>query len=156
MLFLDDLQWADQPTLDLIGAVAATTTKPGLLVIGAYRDHEVGPSHPVQRLRRELEAEGPTVLTLGGLTLDDVSQLLAEVLHVGPIETVRLAGLVHARIAGNPFHTLELLRALHADGALRPDHERRRRRAGGCRSTLRGPVLSRPDAAGAPRTTRTR
>ena len=123
VLFLDDLQWADQPSLDFIGALLEAPALDGVLLIGAYRDNEVDAAHPLGRLLRQPTATGkpPAVLTLASLAEGDLAELLADMLHM-PRETVQsLAAALHAKTSGNPFFTIAFLEALYREGALRPD-----------------------------------
>jgi diguanylate cyclase (GGDEF)-like protein len=128
VLFLDDLQWADPPSLELIGALLEEASLGGLLLIGAYRDNEVDASHPLSRLLRKPTATGrpPTVLTLDSLASSDTAALVADMLHIGQDTAQALAEAVYAKTSGNPFFTVEFLHALHRAGALRPDPMRGR------------------------------
>jgi len=128
VLFLDDLQWADQPTLDLIGALLEETGLAGLLLIGAYRDNEVDAAHPLRRLLQRPTAAGTParVLTLASLTAGDTTALLADMLHLPPPAVRPLAAALYAKTSGNPFFTIEFIQALYREGALRPDPQRGR------------------------------
>ncbi|AFL73129.1 ATP-binding protein [Thiocystis violascens] len=125
VLFLDDLQWADQPSLDLIGALLQDSAINGFLLLGAYRDNAVDTDHPLSRLLRQPTAAGepPPVLTLTDLTPDDLALLLADLLDMQPDAVRPLAAALHAKTGGNPFFTLEFIQALSRDGALRPAPE---------------------------------
>jgi predicted ATPase/signal transduction histidine kinase len=125
VLFLDDLQWAGQPTLDVIGALLEDAAMRGLLLLGAYRDHEVDATHPLASLLRRTTATGapPPVMTLTDLDLDALTALLADMLRLPVTEGRSLAACLHEKTAGNPFFTFELLNALHRAGVVRLDRE---------------------------------
>lgn len=124
-LFLDDLQWADQPSLDLLGALLQDRAINSLLLLGAYRDNAVDADHPLSRLLRQPTAAGepPPVLTLTDLTPDDLTLMLADLLDMQPDAVRPLAIALHAKTGGNPFFTLEFIQALDRDGVLRHDPE---------------------------------
>jgi len=127
VLFLDDLQWADQPSMEFIEALLAETTLNGLLLIGAYRDNEVDASHPLMRLLRLLRLPTPSddpecVLTLSNLTVGQVADLLSDMLHISPDSALPLAAALHARTSGNPFFTIEFVNMLYREGVLHIDH----------------------------------
>ena len=126
VLFLDDLQWADQPSLDFISALLEETTAYGLLLIGAYRDNEVDDAHPLLRLLRRPASTGKPVqvLTLSSLTVGDLNALLADMLHNPPDAVRELAAALFARTGGNPFFTIQFLDALFREKSLWPDTER--------------------------------
>ncbi len=113
-LFLDDLQWLDTGTLELLAHLATQREVRHLLLIGAYRDNEVGPSHPLARTVEEIRAAGTKVqeITLGPLTQDAVGRLLADALHSQPKRVQPLAQLVHEKTAGNPFFVIQFITAL--------------------------------------------
>ena len=135
VLVLDDLQWADQPSLHLLAALLAEASLPGLLVIGAYRDDEVDHSHPLALLLRQPASAGgpPTILTLEGLGPADLEAFLAETLHVSVAEARPLADIALATGGGNPLFTNALLDAWHREGSLWPDPEAGRWRWDECR-----------------------
>ncbi len=116
-LFLDDLQWADLPSLKLIELLL---TEPGLshvLLIGAYRDNEVLAGHPLRMTREALDKSGARVtsLSLAPLELADVEGLVAATLHDEERGSAALAALLHDCTGGNPFFLRQLLQALHDD-----------------------------------------
>ncbi|MGD9530430.1 MAG: AAA family ATPase, partial [Pseudonocardia sp.] len=110
VVVLDDLQWADEPSLRLLEFVARQLATIRVLVLGAYRDDEAGPAV------RALAGVGQ-VLPLGGLSAADVAALMVDV--AGPAAAPpdpRLAERVRRGSAGNPFLVRELTRLLLAQG----------------------------------------
>jgi predicted ATPase/transcriptional regulator with GAF, ATPase, and Fis domain len=128
VVFLDDLQWADAATLALLGPLLASAELRHVLLIGAYRDNEVGPEHPLAGTIQALDAEGARVrrLLLGPLSAEALTGLLADTLHALPPEVEPLARLVAQKTRGNPFFAIQSLEALHQADLLRFDHEARR------------------------------
>ncbi len=125
VLFLDDLQWADQPSLDFMGALMEDSALDGLLLIGAYRDNEIDAAHPLRYLLQRPTASGtpPPVLTLASLTGGNLDALLADMLQTKPAEVQTLAAALFAKTHGNPLFTIVFLNNLYRQGALRPDPE---------------------------------
>src|SRR2546426_1082686 len=119
-LFLDDLQWLDAATLDLLEHLVTHSEVRNLLVVGAYRDNEVGPSHPLMRTLEAIRTAGARVheIALAPLGLDDVGRLVADALHCDPERALPLAQLVHEKTGGNPFFTIQFLIALVEEALL--------------------------------------
>jgi predicted ATPase/GAF domain-containing protein len=128
VIFLDDLQWADAATLSLLQPLLTTPDIRGLLVLGAYRDHEITPHHPLVRTWQALETAGGRVqrLTLGPLPLPDLTRLSSDTLHVSVTEAAPLAQLILAKTAGNPFFISQFLQTLQQEGFLSFDQARGR------------------------------
>jgi PAS domain S-box-containing protein len=126
-LFLDDLQWLDAATLDLVEDLLTGSEVHNLLLIGAFRDNEVTPAHP---LMRKLEAIRATVtvqdIKLGPLTSKDLGELVADSLHCDAEQAAPLAELVRAKTDGNPFFVIQFLDVLAGEGLLAFDHEQAR------------------------------
>ena len=82
-LFLDDLQWLDAATLDLLEDLLAQRNIRHLLLIGAYRDNEVDAAHPLMRKLDAIRRAGATVqdIVLAPLSYDDLGQLIADSLR---------------------------------------------------------------------------
>ncbi|HUE59835.1 MAG TPA: serine/threonine-protein kinase PknK, partial [Acidimicrobiales bacterium] len=122
-LFLDDLQWLDGATLKLLEHLIAHPDVRYLLLIGAYRDNEVSPSHPLMLTLDSIRQSGAIVrdLVLGPLSLDDVGQLIADSLHQEPARTEPLARLVKEKTAGNPFFAIQFLTTLTEERLLEFD-----------------------------------
>ena len=123
-LFLDDLQWLDAATLDLLEDLLTRPDLQHLMLIGAYRDNEVNSAHP---LIRKLEAireagAGAREIILAPLTCDDLEQLIADSLHCEPARVAPLAQLVHEKTAGNPFFAIQFIAALADEALLTFDH----------------------------------
>jgi PAS domain S-box-containing protein len=118
-LFLDDLQWLDSATLDLIEHLVVHPEVRHLLLVGAYRDNEVGPAHPLKRTLEAIRGAGASVqeIVLAPLMPDDVARLLADALHTEHERARPLADLMFEKTGGNPFFTIQFLLRM-ADEAL--------------------------------------
>jgi PAS domain S-box-containing protein len=123
-LFLDDLQWLDAATLDLLEHLV---THPGvrhLLLIGAYRDNEITPSHPFLRTLDAIRKAGTLVeINLAALSREDLERLIGDALGRAPGDSAPLARLVHDKTGGNPFFAIQFISALAEEGLLRFDHD---------------------------------
>ena len=119
-LFLDDLQWLDAATLDLIEHLVTHPEVRHLLLVGAYRDNEVGPAHPLMRTLEAIRKAGERVdeIALTPLGLDDIGRLVTDAVHCEPERARPLAQLVHEKTSGNPFFAIQFLTALNEDGLL--------------------------------------
>src|SRR5262249_51077764 len=110
-LFLDDLQWLDAGTLDLLEDLLARSDLRNLLLLGAYRDNEVAAAHPLMRRLEALRGAGAVHdIKLGPLTGDDMSRLLADSLRCPAQHVAPLAALVRTKTDGNPFFVIQFLR----------------------------------------------
>jgi PAS domain S-box-containing protein len=113
-LFLDDLQWLDAATLTLLADLVTRPEVGSLLLIGAYRDNEVSPSHPLMRTLGAIREAGAPVhdIVLAPLSLAEVGRLVADALHCPAERAEPLAQLVHGRTGGNPFFAIQFLMML--------------------------------------------
>ena len=119
LVLLDDLQWSDEATLELLSALAAALDELPVLVIAAYRSDGLPRDHGLRRLRNELRRSGHLdELTLAPLDLPDTAALLAEALASPP--SPALARAIHDRTEGVPFFVEELAAALALTAALQP------------------------------------
>jgi predicted ATPase len=123
-LFLDDLQWLDAATLDLLEDLVTQPDVRHLMLIGAYRDNEVNSAHPLMRKLVEIRKTGSMVqkIILAPLGREDLTQLVADSLRCEPERAVSLAQLVHEKTAGNPFFAIQFVSALAEEGMLTFDH----------------------------------
>lgn len=119
VVVLDDLQWSDDTTLELLAALAEPLRQMPVLVIGAYRSDGLPREHRLRWLRNELRRGGNLhELTLEPLDRDGVAELLAELLPEDPSPS--LVRTVHDRTLGSPFFVRELVTALGVRDSLRP------------------------------------
>ena len=127
-LFLDDLQWLDAATLDLLEDLLAQPDVRHLMLIGAYRGNEVDSSHPLMRKIEMIRKGGGRVqeIALTPLTREDLEQLIGDSLCCGPDRVASLARLLHEKTAGNPFFAIQFLSSLAEEGLL--NFERREAR----------------------------
>ena len=119
-LFLDDLQWLDAATLDLLEDLLTQADVRRLLLVGAYRDNEVDAAHPLMRKLTAIRSSGAKVseIKLGPLNPGHVGQLIADALGCATTSAAPLSELVHAKTSGNPFFVLQFLYALTDEGFL--------------------------------------
>ena len=125
VIFLDDLQWADSASLQLIKLLMHDNGY--LLMLGAYRDNEVSAVHPFSVMMDELKKTQIAVqtITLAPLQLEDTNHLVADTLNCSTHLARPLTELINRRTKGNPFFTTQFLKGLYEDGYIRFDRDRR-------------------------------
>ena len=120
VIFLDDLQWVDSATLRLLEPIMTDRENRAFFLIGAYRDNEVSPTHPLMTTFDNLDEKGVTVnrITLNPLSEIHINQLIRESLHCD-IETAgSLTELVARKTGGNPFFVNQFLHTLFKEDML--------------------------------------
>ena len=122
VIFLDDLQWADTPSLKLLQLLVTDPDMKHLLVLGAYRDNEVGPAHPLRVTLEALDKAGAgvTTLSLSPLSIEHVQRLVDDAVRSGE-GTLPLAQIALEKTGGNPFFLGQFLRSLADERLLRFD-----------------------------------
>jgi predicted ATPase/class 3 adenylate cyclase len=127
-LFIDDLQWADAASLNLLKVLMTDSNNSYLLCIGAYRDNEVGESHPLMIALAEMRESGAEINTIKveNLLAEDVNALLSESLASPLPEIAPLGQLVYAKTQGNAFFVTQFLKSLYQDGQLYFDKDETR------------------------------
>jgi AAA ATPase domain len=122
LLFLDDLQWADAPSLAFMRAVLRERSCSHLLLVGAYRDSAISIAHPLAQLVHALNQDhaGPSDIRLAPLSADEVAALIDDACsHISTLPA--LSSLVVQEAQGNPQGTRQYLHDLVAQERLRYD-----------------------------------
>lgn len=123
VIFLDDLQWSDASTLELLKFILGAGSAGYIYFIGAYRDNEVQDGHPLAQLVKDLHNNYPGFdkpyrqVTLKPLDFDAVNSLISDTLRCYPDETEPLTELVLQKTKGNPFFIDKLLNTLYLRGS---------------------------------------
>ncbi|MDY7021657.1 MAG: serine/threonine-protein kinase PknK, partial [Cyanobacteriota bacterium] len=127
VLFLDDLQWADSASLNLLKLLMTESEVGYLLILGAYRDNEVSPAHPLMLTLGEIQKQNAIVhtLTLNPLNQADITQLVADTLLCSVEVAEPLSRLVYQKTGGNPFFTTQFLQGLHEENCIQFNGEER-------------------------------
>ena len=117
VLFIDDLQWSDLASLNLLSVLLTNRQIAHFLLIGTYRDNETSPAHPLMLMLESLSRKGinPDTIPVGNLSEEDVTALCADALRVAPSAVTPLARLIHTKTLGNPFFVTQFIKTLHAD-----------------------------------------
>jgi DNA-binding winged helix-turn-helix (wHTH) protein/tetratricopeptide (TPR) repeat protein len=124
LLVVDDLHWADAPTLLLLRFLARELREARVLLLGAYRDVEVRRHHPLAQIVGELSRESNFHrLLLRGLSAADSARFV-EAMSVGPVSEAAVQ-VVYDMSEGNPFFLHETVRLFAAEGRLQPESESR-------------------------------
>jgi predicted ATPase/signal transduction histidine kinase/GAF domain-containing protein len=115
-IFLDDLQWADSASLNLLQLLMQDVGH--LLILGAYRDNEVSLAHPFMLTVNSLKQSGVRINTIAlhPLSQTDINQLVADTLSCDLAYAKPLTDLVYLKTQGNPFFTTQFLKTLHQEG----------------------------------------
>ena len=124
VLFIDNCQWADSASLMLLKTIITDGELQHLLVVGAYRDHEVDEAHPFMTAVEEIKQEGGIVsqIHLDNLKPVDVNQLIADALDCSPQDSQPLTDLVYYKTHGNPFFTTEFITSIYTEKLLLFNH----------------------------------
>ena len=120
VMFLDDLQWADSASLNLMKVLMGDKDRGYLLLLGAYRDNEVFPTHPLMMSLDEIQKQDANLhtLTLEPLSALDINHLGADTLLCKREVAEPLSKLVYQKTQGNPFFTTQFLRGLYEEGCI--------------------------------------
>jgi predicted ATPase/serine phosphatase RsbU (regulator of sigma subunit)/tRNA A-37 threonylcarbamoyl transferase component Bud32 len=120
VMFIDDLQWADSASLNLISLFMLSKEHGHFLFLGAYRNNEVDQHHPFIVVVNDLKKAGVNVsdLTLEPLKLDHINILISEALYLEQLKTLPLAKLVLEKTGGNPFFINQFLKNAYETGLL--------------------------------------
>ncbi len=122
VIFLDDLQWVDMPTLNFLERVSESD-KCGLYVIGAFRDNEVDNAHPLNNTLKKIEqANALNRINLAPLKLEHVQKLLCNTLHCDFDTVSAIAELSFNKTQGNPFFLNQFLLSIYQKDAINYDH----------------------------------
>ncbi|HLO48477.1 MAG TPA: AAA family ATPase, partial [Kamptonema sp.] len=115
VIFLDDLQWADSASLNLLKLLMSESEAGYLLLLGAYRDNEVFPAHPLMLTLNEIRQRGVNLntLNLAALHESDITCLVADTLQCSHDIAAPLSQFVYQKTQGNPFFTIQFLYGLH-------------------------------------------
>ncbi|MBD2312965.1 AAA family ATPase [Desertifilum sp. FACHB-1129] len=116
-IFLDDLQWADSASLNLLKLLMSESETGYLLVLGAYRDNEVFPAHPLMLTLNEIRQQGVNLNTimLAALNESDITCLIADTLQCSNNIAAPLSHLIYQKTQGNPFFTIQFLYGLYEE-----------------------------------------
>jgi PAS domain S-box-containing protein len=114
VLILDDLQWTDAFTLSLLKALTLEAKTKYLLIVGVYRDNEVGDDHPLTEFLNQIRTARCSLQEMGiaPLPAGDLGQLFADILATSSARASSLAELVFAKTGGNPFFAIQFLSSL--------------------------------------------
>ena len=121
VVFLDDLQWIDSASLDLIEALITSAGVKYILLIGAYRSNEVSSSHQLNIKLNRIKKSAVSVkeISLGSLDNVDVHELIKDTMHCSEELSKPLAQLVYKKTAGNPFFIQQFLKTIYDEGLIK-------------------------------------
>ncbi len=117
VLFLDDVQWIDLASLNLIRSIVLDESVKNFFLIMAYRDNEIDASHPINPVMHEIKDNGVTIniIALAPLKEEDVNTFLLNFLSNNVESTMELSSLIYSKTAGNPFFIIQFLKRLFED-----------------------------------------
>jgi len=105
VFFLDDLQWADNASLNLIKLLSTNENLMNILIIGNYRENEVNQSHPLIIMLDQIKKEKGIVniITIKPLNLRSTNSLIADSMRCSPKKTLQFSEFCYQNTNGNPF-----------------------------------------------------
>ncbi|MBC1218697.1 AAA family ATPase, partial [Nostoc sp. UCD120] len=125
VIFLDDLQWIDSASLKLLQSLMSEVNYASLLLIGAYRDNEVSATHPLMLTLDDIQKNGAEIntITLKPLNESKLNQLVADSLDCTVNLALPLSKLIYQKTQGNPFFSIQFIKALHQDALIYFNYE---------------------------------
>ncbi|PZX61159.1 putative ATPase [Algoriphagus ratkowskyi] len=119
-IFIDDLQWSDVSSLDLMKTVLVNKELNNILIVGAYRDNEITPGHQFQQFKLELEQDGlkPEEILLENLQEEDIRLLVKNVLGKSERSLDELASIVYKKSVGNALFANQFIKAIYKNEML--------------------------------------
>ena len=127
VLFLDDLQWIDPASLNLLEYLATQPDMKHLLLIGAYRSNGINSTHPLLKTEGSIAKSGANIqsVSLPPLSTEDLNILITDTFNPTPADAAALSGLVFKKTAGNPFFVNQFLSTLYQEGLIVFDSQNR-------------------------------
>lgn len=117
VIFMDDLQWADLPSLNLIERILVTSGNNKILIIGTYRDNEVNEMHPLTMTMQQLKAGSINIheIRLNQLDENTTIQMVADSFGMAVNDARELGQITYKKTSGNPFFINRFLKSLYLD-----------------------------------------
>ncbi|MEL6459376.1 MAG: AAA family ATPase [Cyanobacteria bacterium J06621_15] len=123
VIFVDDLQWADSASLNLMQLLMSDPESRFLLLIGAYRDNEVFSAHPLNLTLSEIAKAKAVIntISLTPLREESLNQLISDTLNCSQLTAQPLTQLIYQKTKGNPFFSTQFLKSLYEDNLIKFD-----------------------------------
>ena len=113
IFFIDDWQWCDQPSLQLVHSLLKQNTS-GILFLFAYRGNEIGENHAFNLLKREIqESTNFEHIFIDSLSLEITNRLISDTLNSKSSSTKELSRIIHQKTKGNPFYIKQFVSSLN-------------------------------------------
>ena len=124
VIFLDDLQWADLPSLNLVKRILENPRQDSIMILGAYRDNEVDKGHPLLITLKQIhESECQVqVVHVEPLSQETTNQITADSFGMNEIQANELGQHVFTKTKGNPYFTHSFLKSLYDKKLVRKEH----------------------------------
>ena len=121
VLFIDDLQWADAMSLDLIRSIVCESDVQSFMFVGSYRSNEVDRGHPLLPILEQIRTAGIPLLNieLANMDRNSINAMISDTLKLSPLLTRPLTDAVYSKTSGNCLFVIELLSDLHRQDLLR-------------------------------------
>ena len=118
VMFIDDLQWTDNASLKLLKHLITEADLQYFYFIGAYRDNELYPSHPVNLVFKELPRQGITIqeLHLKDLEFEHVLSMVHDTFKTSQSKSRILSNIIYGKTAGNPFFVSQFIKSIYENG----------------------------------------
>ncbi|MBK9503561.1 MAG: AAA family ATPase [Leptospiraceae bacterium] len=116
-IFIDDMQWADSASLNLLSNILKDSNMRYFYIMLAYRYNELNSTHPFSQMLINLKEESIQIeeIHLQALKIDSVTTMLSDTLHLPTNRVNLLATILFQKTYGNPFFLVELLKMLYAN-----------------------------------------
>jgi class 3 adenylate cyclase len=111
---IDDLQWSDSVSFQYLEHLLRSNMK-NIFIVGAYRDNEINPKHPLMDIMNEFKFQD---VHLRPLNLQELNMMISETLNCSTENSLSLSELIHIKTLGNPFFSREFINTLHEEELL--------------------------------------